>query len=158
MGKKIDQAVKVREAKALADLIAQRQVTNYAEFARKNGVPGGKSMLKQHLDAARPISMDAALAYINGLNCDLRQLSPRLADAVSASSHLADKTPPTQLLSSAEQKLVNAYRAADERGHAALLWIAEQILAAPSRRAIETADFAPAPRAVNPDIPALKDK
>lgn len=63
-----------------------------------------------------------------------------------------------QPLSAIEQKLISAFRISDESGRNALLWIAEQILAAPSRRAIETADFAPAPRAVNPDIPALKDK
>lgn len=137
MGKKIEQAVKDREAKALSDLFHERKISNYAEFARDYDVPGGKSMVKQHLDALRPISMDAALAYVNGLNCELRRLSPRLADAVKAQAHLSDGNAETDIsLSNSEKKLIAAFRSADDHGRAALLWVADQCLAQKAKPSI----------------------
>jgi phage repressor protein C with HTH and peptisase S24 domain len=50
------------------------------EFARIFKVPGGASMISQHISGNRPISMDAAIAYSRGFNCSLEDISPRLAE------------------------------------------------------------------------------
>lgn len=62
-----------------------------AEFARAHNIPGGPSMIAQHVSGNRPISLEAAIAYCRGLNVTLDELSPRLAALVmSAASHLGD--------------------------------------------------------------------
>jgi hypothetical protein len=53
---------------------------NQAEFARRFGVPGGASMISQHIKARRPINMGHALAYARGFGVSLADISPRLAD------------------------------------------------------------------------------
>jgi SOS-response transcriptional repressor LexA len=63
-----------------ADNLALRFAgVNKAEFARKFDVPGGASMLSQHVSGHRPISLEAAIAYTKGFDCSLNDISPRLA-------------------------------------------------------------------------------
>lgn len=50
-----------------------------AAFAREHGVPGGASMLSQHIKGRRPINLPAALAYARGFGVPLEEISPRLA-------------------------------------------------------------------------------
>lgn len=50
-----------------------------AEFARKWSVPGGPSMVSQHIKGRRPIAIDAAIAYAAGFGCEVVDISPRLA-------------------------------------------------------------------------------
>jgi transcriptional regulator with XRE-family HTH domain len=50
-----------------------------ASFAREHGVPGGASMLSQHIKGRRPINLPAALAYARGFGVPLEEISPRLA-------------------------------------------------------------------------------
>lgn len=76
-----------QEADNLRALFAK--VPNKAEFARQFKVPGGASMLSQHLSGHRPISGEAAVAYAKGLGVPLSQISPRFAELVdSATDHL----------------------------------------------------------------------
>lgn len=55
-----------------------------AQFARDFKVPGGPSMISQHIKGHRPISLEAALAYAKGFGCPLEEISPRLAAKHSA--------------------------------------------------------------------------
>lgn len=74
-------ATKEQEGAALQKLLAG---TNYAEFAKHNRLPGGASMLSQHLSGHRPISLTAARVYASGLGVPISAFSPRLAQEVSA--------------------------------------------------------------------------
>jgi phage repressor protein C with HTH and peptisase S24 domain len=60
--------------------LAQRFVgVNQARFAREHGVPGGASMVNQHIHGRRPLSLEAAAAYARGFGVPLEEISPRLA-------------------------------------------------------------------------------
>lgn len=70
------------EARALEwrfDELKRTTGMSQAEFARTYKVPGGASMLNQHTKGHRPISLAAALAYAKGFQCELADISPRLA-------------------------------------------------------------------------------
>ena len=56
-----------------------RKKTSQAEFAREFKVPGGASMISQHISGNRPIGLDAAVAYMQGFGCTLAEISPALA-------------------------------------------------------------------------------
>ncbi len=68
---------------------------NQAAFARDFNIPGGPSMISQHIKGHRPIGLDAALAYAKGFACPLEEISPRLAAKVAAGS-MAVLAAPTQ--------------------------------------------------------------
>lgn len=57
-----------------------------AEFARQFKVPGGPSMVSQHIKGRRPINLEAATAYAKGFNVSLAEISPRLALGVQVAS------------------------------------------------------------------------
>jgi phage repressor protein C with HTH and peptisase S24 domain len=52
---------------------------NKKAFAEKWMVPGGPSMVSQHISGHRPISLEAAIAYAKGFECSINEISPRLA-------------------------------------------------------------------------------
>ncbi|OYO27903.1 S24 family peptidase [Janthinobacterium sp. PC23-8] len=63
---------------------------NRAAFVREHKLRGGQSMIYQHINGLRPISLDAALVYARGFGCSLEEISPRLAEeAIIAASHTA---------------------------------------------------------------------
>ncbi len=64
------------EAKRLAARFAH---VNRSGFAREYKMPGGPEMIYQHLQAMRPISMEAAIVYARGFGVRLSEISPRLA-------------------------------------------------------------------------------
>ena len=64
--------------KRFDDLKAREGVAQ-AEFARRHKVPGGASMLSQHIKGRRPINLESALAYADGFGVSLAEISPRLA-------------------------------------------------------------------------------
>ena len=63
-------------------LAARFDGVNQAKFARDFKVPGGASMVSQHIKGRRPITLEAATAYMNGFGCDLADISPRLAEQI----------------------------------------------------------------------------
>lgn len=69
------------EGAALGELLGG---INKAQFARQHKVPGGPSMLSQHISGHRPISMAAAKAYADGLGMPVSAFSPRLAKEIDA--------------------------------------------------------------------------
>ncbi|MEG0921331.1 MAG: S24 family peptidase [Comamonas sp.] len=81
------------EAQNLTTLFAA--VANKAAFARQHNVPGGASMLSQHLSGNRPISMEAAVAYANGLGVAIDKISPRIAKQLMDFSKLISNVEPT---------------------------------------------------------------
>lgn len=67
----------MNEAKKLSELF--KRVKNRAEFARTWKVPGGASMIYQHLNGIKPVSLEAALIYSQAFNVPLEEISPRIA-------------------------------------------------------------------------------
>lgn len=63
---------------------------NRAKFARIFKVPGGQSMVYQHINAMKPISMEAARAYMDGFKCKLYEISPYLAEEADRQAALSD--------------------------------------------------------------------
>lgn len=55
-----------------------------AEFSRAFQVPGGPSMISQHISGNRPISLEAVTAYAAGFKCAVGDISPRLAKEIAA--------------------------------------------------------------------------
>ncbi|NIF85269.1 helix-turn-helix transcriptional regulator [Comamonas sp. Tr-654] len=72
-------------------LAARFRDVKQAAFAREFNVPGGASMISQHIKGHRPISLEAALAYAKGFECTLADISPRLAASISAATKLSSK-------------------------------------------------------------------
>lgn len=70
-----------------------RNVESKAEFARKYGLPGGASMLSQHLSGHRPLNLAAATAYATGFGVPLAEISPRLAKEVAAAANVSNVEP-----------------------------------------------------------------
>jgi len=62
-----------------ARLRARFEGVNQARFARDHKVPGGPSMVNQHIHGRRPINMEHAIAYAKGFDVPLAEISPRLA-------------------------------------------------------------------------------
>ncbi len=56
-----------------------------AEFARRYKVPGGPSMISQHISGHRPIGLEHASAYMLGFGCSIEEISPSLAVKLPAS-------------------------------------------------------------------------
>lgn len=79
MKRKIDPDDIEREAAALHELFGDR---NRAEFARLHQIPGGWSMVSQHLHGRRPISLEQGIAYAEGFKVTLDRISPRLVALV----------------------------------------------------------------------------
>lgn len=65
---------------------------NKAAFARVFKVPGGASMISQHISGHRPIGLDAIVAYTKGFKCSVIEISPTLA----AQLPQADANPPNE--------------------------------------------------------------
>lgn len=78
-----------QEGARLKELLGAR---NKAQFAKEAKVPGGASMLSQHLSGHRPISLSAATAYAVGLGVRVEDFSPRLAKAIADASKTSDVT------------------------------------------------------------------
>lgn len=70
-----------------------------ADFAAAIELPGGPSMLSQHMSGNRPISLDAGVRYARGLNVPLDAISPRLAAEVRAAMTALDSPPPALSIS-----------------------------------------------------------
>lgn len=82
----------MNEAKKLSELF--KRVRNRAEFARTWKVPGGASMIYQHLNGMKPISLEAALIYSKAFEVPLEEISPRIADTykkIVASHEIEDQ-------------------------------------------------------------------
>lgn len=86
----IDDAVD--DGARLSALLGSR---NRALFAREHKIPGGASMISQHVSGHRPISFKQAVRYAEALKVPLAEISPRLATLASraASPHRPDRHP-----------------------------------------------------------------
>jgi len=71
----------------------KKQGTGQAEFARTHKIPGGASMVSQHIKARRPMTLEAATIYAKAFGCSLMEISPRLAKEVAAASKVQVATP-----------------------------------------------------------------
>ncbi len=77
------QTEEARHLQRRFDLLKSEKRIGQAEFARANALPGGPSMVTQHLKEHRPINLAAAKAYARGFGCSLAEISPRLAQEVN---------------------------------------------------------------------------
>ena len=76
----------------LRDLKAETGMTQ-ARFAEKHRLPGGPSMLSQHVSGNRPINLDHVTAYVaafraEGLQVSVGQISPSLEKATTKANSL----------------------------------------------------------------------
>lgn len=60
-------------------------------FAKKMNFPGGPNLIYQHMEGLRPISLEAALLYAEGLNVKIDEFSPRIAEIARRIAKLADE-------------------------------------------------------------------
>lgn len=74
------------------DALKETQGVGQAEFARKYDVPGGPSMVSQHIKGRRPINLEAATAYAAGFACRLEDISPRLAREIEKAARITFKS------------------------------------------------------------------
>jgi phage repressor protein C with HTH and peptisase S24 domain len=82
--------MKILTTQEEAERLSKRfQGVNKAEFARTYEVPGGPSMLSQHVSGHRPISLEAAIAYAKGFKCSINEISPRLALIFESVNYIA---------------------------------------------------------------------
>jgi hypothetical protein len=65
---------------------------NRAAFAREHNLKGGQALIYQHINAVRPISLEAAKAYAKGFGVGLEEISPRLASEVRSAAPYASAT------------------------------------------------------------------
>lgn len=49
-------------------------------------------MVSQHIKGRRPISLESAIAYAHGFKCDVRDISPRLANEIAEISQIGRAT------------------------------------------------------------------
>lgn len=75
-----------------ARLAARFEGISQAAFAREHNIPGGPSMLSQHIKGRRPMNLAAATAYATGFAVSLAEISPRLAAEVEATKTLQRKS------------------------------------------------------------------
>lgn len=64
------------EARALRELMDGREKK---AFARQHKLPGGESMLSQHMHERRPVNMEAAVIYAEAFGVTLNRISPTWA-------------------------------------------------------------------------------
>ena len=74
-----------------------------ADFARKHKIPGGASMLNQHIHAHKPVSVKAAAAYARAFGVPIGEINPEFAglfqgdqgkdDLVLTGEHLSGVSP-----------------------------------------------------------------
>jgi hypothetical protein len=79
-----------------AQLAARFRGVNRAAFARDHALKGGQSIIYQHINGLRPISLDAALVYAKAFGCGLEEISPRLA--AEAAGAMAQTSPAAKML------------------------------------------------------------
>lgn len=79
------------EASALKERF---QGVNRSKFAREFNVPGGQAMVYQHINAIKPISLEAGLAYAKGFKVPLSKISERLAKSAQKAATFLEQ--PTQ--------------------------------------------------------------
>lgn len=78
--------------RARFELLKSEKDMGQAEFARVHKVPGGASLLSQHILNRRPINLGAATAYAKGFDCSIGDISPRLAKEVAEASLISPAT------------------------------------------------------------------
>lgn len=142
MGIKVSDQIKQEEADALRRLFDEANVQNFAAFARRYEIPGGKSIISQHLNKVRPISLECAVAYAIAFCKPLELLSRRLADLIarlpatsSAQALQAQEGPPAAYLQPRapqatrplENELIQVAAKLSDRGMHLLIDYAEQL-------------------------------
>lgn len=94
-----------QEAEALRKRFQGPPRVSQAWFAETFRVPGGASMVNQHIKARRPISLDAALCYAKGFGVRLEDISPRLAIKLNRASDPSTDTPKAAARSIADTQM-----------------------------------------------------
>lgn len=79
----------------LTELKAAKGVTQ-ADFAKRNKIPGGASMISQHLSENRPINLEQAISYAagfqrEGIPCSVSTISRRLFQEIVKAAELEGK-------------------------------------------------------------------
>lgn len=78
------------------DALKKATSIGQAKFARDYDIPGGPSMVSQHIKGRRPLNLEAATAYARGFQCPLSDISPRLAKEVKEATREMRSSIPSQ--------------------------------------------------------------
>lgn len=63
-------------------------VENRAAFAREYRLPGGAAMIYQHINAIKPISLEAAICYARAFRCSLEDISRDKAKEIAEAAKM----------------------------------------------------------------------
>lgn len=82
--------------RALLDRLKAQKGVTQAEFAKRHKIPGGASMISQHLSTNRPINLEQAISYakgfqLEGLECTVSTISKRLHEEIVRAASLEQK-------------------------------------------------------------------
>lgn len=64
------------------DKLKREKGISRAAFAKMHKLKGADAMIYQHINDLKPISLDAGLVYAKGFDCELSEISERLAQEV----------------------------------------------------------------------------
>lgn len=79
----MSEATNTQEASALKRLYKARVTMSQQAFGDLYQI-GSQGMVWQYLNGKRPLNKDAAMKFARGLNCQIEDFSPRLADELAA--------------------------------------------------------------------------
>jgi len=82
-------------AKRLKERLADFSHGDRVEFVKRYKIPGGTAAMYQHVEALRPIGIDAAIAYAKAFGCGIEEISPEVAEkAVEVTSLISSAAHP----------------------------------------------------------------
>lgn len=128
--------VSIANMQALTDADRLRQFVDKLEepqstFAKREGIPGGASMVSQHLSGHRPISLEAAIAYARGFQCRVEDISPTAAALIREGAALLDATaapqPASRALSPNAEYLAGVLDKLTERQQEQIIAVADMM-------------------------------
>jgi len=119
--KQIPLLTKQAEAANLGSLLEkhfkEHPTETQVSIAKKWGISGDGVMLYHHANAKSPISLEAGIAYANGLKVQLSEISPRLASEARKIVNAINgdiNSVPTIDLTILEVRLLDLFRSLDE--------------------------------------------
>lgn len=77
-----------KKLKALFEKLRKEKNISRKKFAEIHKIPGGDALIYQHIKGIRPISLAQATTYAKNLNCNIEDISQRLADEAEESISL----------------------------------------------------------------------
>jgi len=105
------------DAARLRALFKEKATLSQLAFGQRYGL-GTQSMISQYLLGRRPLNIDAAMKFADGLGCTINDISPSLAQKIDKARHYVvssdtDSLPAAWYAASAEAREVARYVLSD---------------------------------------------